>query len=179
MENEIWKTILGEPDHQASNLGRVRSLDRDVLVSANARCGPCIKRLSGALKKLSLGAGNHLRVSINNKNYYVHTLVMLAFVGPRPHGMECRHTDGNEKNNRADNLEWATHTRNIQDKKWHKGSKHEAISGKLSACGVNFIKLAIKHKSVKTKELVRLFNVSRTAIYSIRDGKIHRDVVVR
>ena len=32
---------------------------------------------------------------------YVHKLVLLAFVGPRPKGMQCRHLDGDPGNNSA------------------------------------------------------------------------------
>lgn len=37
----------------------------------------------------------------------VHTLVLEAFVGPRPEGMEARHLDDDVENNRLDNLAWA------------------------------------------------------------------------
>jgi hypothetical protein len=49
----------------------------------------------------------------------VHTLVLLAFVGPRPIGMEVCHNDGNPKNNELSNLRWDTHKANQQDMSRH------------------------------------------------------------
>lgn len=50
----------------------------------------------------------------------VSTIVLEAFVGPRPEGMEACHTnDRTPTNCRADNLRWDTHHANILDKKRH------------------------------------------------------------
>lgn len=49
----------------------------------------------------------------------IHTLVLEAFVGPRPAGLECRHLDGNNKNNRLENLCWGTVTENRHDRILH------------------------------------------------------------
>lgn len=62
----------------------------------------------------------------------VHILVLEAFVGPCPEGMECRHGDGDAANNRLNNLQWGTKEENCQDKRDHgtmtRGEKsHSAI----------------------------------------------------
>lgn len=62
---------------------------------------------------------------------YVHVLVLEAFVGPCPVGMECCHgPDRNPANNHADNLRWDTHAENIRDRTRHgtgnEGEKHGA-----------------------------------------------------
>lgn len=49
------------------------------------------------------------------KKFYVHQLVMLTFVGPRPAGMEIRHLDGDPTNNCLENLEYGTHSQNNYD----------------------------------------------------------------
>lgn len=54
-----------------------------------------------------------------HSNNYVHKLVLLAFVGPRPEGMECRHKDGNNQNNTLSNLEWNTPEVNKHDRILH------------------------------------------------------------
>jgi len=46
----------------------------------------------------------------------VHKLVLTAFVGPCPAGMECRHLDSNPTNNHLSNLQWASHVTNEADK---------------------------------------------------------------
>jgi hypothetical protein len=53
------------------------------------------------------------------KMLHVHTLVLLAFVGPRPDGMECCHNDGNPANNSLSNLRWDTPESNTADSVRH------------------------------------------------------------
>lgn len=47
---------------------------------------------------------------------YVHTLVLEAFVGPRPNGHEGCHRDDVPSNNTLDNLYWGTRAENEADK---------------------------------------------------------------
>lgn len=49
----------------------------------------------------------------------IHRLVLEAFVGPRPDGLEARHRDGDPTNNRLDNLLWGTSSDNENDKRRH------------------------------------------------------------
>lgn len=49
----------------------------------------------------------------------VHRLVLLAFVGPCPEGMETRHLDGVRSHNWKDNLCYGTPLENAKDKKTH------------------------------------------------------------
>lgn len=49
----------------------------------------------------------------------VHKLVLLAFVGPKPEGMQCRHLDGNKVNNHISNLVWGTASENALDRIRH------------------------------------------------------------
>jgi hypothetical protein len=50
---------------------------------------------------------------------HVHTLVLLAFIGPRPKGLECRHLNGDPTDNRLVNLRWGTRSENEADKARH------------------------------------------------------------
>ncbi|WP_439621469.1 HNH endonuclease signature motif containing protein [Gemmata sp.] len=49
----------------------------------------------------------------------VHRLILEAFVGPCPLGMETRHLDGDRLNNRLDNLAWGTPAENAADRIRH------------------------------------------------------------
>jgi hypothetical protein len=51
--------------------------------------------------------------------YLIHRLVLLAFVGQAPKGLECRHLDGNPKNNRLENLCWGSSQEQADDRKRH------------------------------------------------------------
>ena len=56
---------------------------------------------------------------IAGRRGYVHRLVLEAFVGPCPEGMECCHWDGDRTNNRLSNLRWDTPTANAADRERH------------------------------------------------------------
>jgi len=63
----------------------------------------------------------YVRLSHDKKSriFRVHRLVLEAFVGPCPEGMECRHLDGDPSNNRLENLRWGTPAENTEDKRKH------------------------------------------------------------
>ncbi len=89
--------IPGHEGYEVSDHGRVR----------NAR----------TLHVLSPGRGKYLQVTLGNraKNKYVHHLVLMAFVGPRPDGMECLHRNSDNYDNRLENLHWGTSSENKHD----------------------------------------------------------------
>jgi HNH endonuclease len=54
-----------------------------------------------------------------NVQVQVAHLILFAFWGPRPVGLECCHNDGDSSNNRPDNLRWDTRASNIEDNHTH------------------------------------------------------------
>ncbi len=69
------------------------------------------------------GSAKYLTVILSRNGlpraFSVHSLVCLAFRGPRPEGFEVRHLDGNARNNRADNLQYGTKIENAADREAH------------------------------------------------------------
>lgn len=62
--------------------------------------------------------------------FFVHDLVLLAFVGPRPDGMEaCHSPDHDRSNNALSNLRWDTHSANTRDSMRH-GTHFRAVGEK-------------------------------------------------
>lgn len=63
------------------------------------------------------------------KTHTVHSLIALAFYGPRPEGKEVCHINGNGLDNRAENLYYGTRSENMQDAVRHgtqvPGGQHE------------------------------------------------------
>jgi DNA-directed RNA polymerase specialized sigma24 family protein len=53
------------------------------------------------------------------KHFRVHDIVLLAFIGPRPPGMQCRHLNGQKADNRLSNLAWGTPKENAADRTRH------------------------------------------------------------
>jgi hypothetical protein len=117
---ENWRAICGFIGHyEVSDLGRIRSLDRTL----TDRIGR-IRRVRGSVLSPSAQPhSGHLHVNLKlagrSRSVAVHALVLEAFVGPRPHGLECCHGDGNPANNRVDNLRWDTRSANIFDSVRH------------------------------------------------------------
>lgn len=113
MTEEIWRPIPGyAAQYEVSNHGRVRSLRH-----GKVRVLSCWATATG-----------HLKVRVGGRKTngkYVHQLVLLAFVGPRPEGMVTRHLDGNPADNRPQNLAWGTQSENNYDAVRH-GTHAEA-----------------------------------------------------
>ncbi len=107
-----WSPIVGDLNYEVSDTGCVRSLPRRITTSHGV-----IRRVPGGLLKPRVVKSGHLIVSISDKRIrYVHALVLTAFVGPAPEGMECRHKDDQPTNNHLSNLEWGTRSQNMYDR---------------------------------------------------------------
>ena len=82
----------------------------------------------------------YLRASLRKDNhrsfFYVHVLVLMAFVGPRPEGMQCRHLDGSKDNNHVSNLAWGTAKQNQHDSILH------GTASRGEKCGTSKLKPA-------------------------------------
>ena len=129
---EEWKDIEGyEGKYQVSNLGRVRSLGRDIV--RRTRYGTMAPyHISGRVLKPLHSQGDYCYVHLFDKdgastNHKVHRLVAKAFV-PNPDNLnEVNHIDEDKDNNRADNLEWCKHVDNCNH-----GTRNERSKTKRS-----------------------------------------------
>lgn len=118
---ETWKDIPGyEGLYQVSDAGRVASVDR-VIVQVSRHGTPFHRKLAGKLLRPGRMAQGHVSVVLTRAHgsATVHSLVMLAFVGPPTPGQEIRHLDGNPGNNRLGNLTYGTRGENLIDRAYH------------------------------------------------------------
>ena len=120
MIKENWRTIDGYETYMVSNLGRIKSF--------HPRYGTTNPRI---LKPGDRGRGYQVVSLCKDKKssqFAVHRLVLFAFVGPPPDGMERRHSNADKENNRLSNLSWATKTENQRDRVKHgthlRGERH-------------------------------------------------------
>lgn len=95
-----WVPITEFPNYEISDTGIVRRIDTQRVIAQNT------KRGKHPYKRVHL---SHEGVS---KYVLVHRLVLLAFVGPCPEGMQTLHKDDDPTNNNLSNLEWGTPKRN-------------------------------------------------------------------
>jgi hypothetical protein len=170
---EQWRDIPGhEGAYQVSDQGRVQSLTRS-WIQISRHGTPYMHTMHGRLLKPGPTPSGHLSVALGRSNsQFVHALVLKAFVGPGPAGMEIRHLDGNEQNNCLSNLEYATRTRNSQDKKWHRG----AIGYVLKPANVFDIKQRLGPWGMGAA-LAREYHVTQSTISAIKHGRFHKDCV--
>ena len=118
-----WKPVPGyEGCYEISDLGEVKSLQRTVV---RRRSGPRTYREKILAQDVN-HAGYH-RVTLHKDatklRRGVHQLVLLAFVGPCPEGLEVLHRDGDTHNNRLSNLKYGTRKENQADVRRH-GNNH-------------------------------------------------------
>lgn len=108
MGKERWRDVVGyEGLYEVSNLGRVKS--SVVRRGSDGRVLRPRDNGRGALR-VRLHFGKKIQ------ERYIHRLVLEAFVGPCPKGLECCHGPNHDKSdNRLCNLRWDTHYNNGQD----------------------------------------------------------------
>jgi hypothetical protein len=161
---ELWRDIPGyEGRYQASNLGRIRSLDRRVPCAHGAT-----RLMRGrVLKPAGSKYDPHLSVVLGHgrAGSLVHKLVALAFLGPRPDGQEVRHLDGDPLNNRADNLAYGTRTENLLDIYRAGGSRPGGLTAEQALGIYNRLKAG-----ERGADLAREHGVSQACISSIKVG---------
>lgn len=117
---EIWKDVVGyEGSYEVSNLGRVRSVDRVVIVERGKDVYPYEVRG----KILSPQVQNHGYLGVwlygnggvagrNGKQVAIHRIVADAFCEKTDGDCEVNHINEIKTDNRACNLEWCTHQEN-------------------------------------------------------------------
>jgi hypothetical protein len=108
MNCEVWKSIPGyESYYEVSNFGRVRRLPG---VRGNGD-----KWKGRVLKPYNNRGRDMVMLMVNNDIWRVnvHSLVAIAFIGPRPMGYEVNHINGIKSDNRPENLEYVTREENM------------------------------------------------------------------
>jgi len=116
MTTSDLRPIPGHPHYFASIDGRIWSAKRK---GGNARAAG----QTGEPRPLTPVVRRHGYLAVNldsggkNVSRMVHALVLEAFVGPAPEGMEaCHYPDPDPANNAVSNLRWDTHAENAKDK---------------------------------------------------------------
>ena len=129
---EEWRAVAGyEGLYEVSNLGRVRSLGRTIMRMTRWGSLKPYTIKPRVLKHKICQADYHqvglFDIDGVSKPFKVHRLVAQHFVPNPRHLNEVNHKDEDKANNRADNLEWVTHTENCNH-----GTRNERSKGKRS-----------------------------------------------
>lgn len=102
---EVWKDIPGyEGFYQVSNLGKIKSLPRNGTI------------LTERILKENLSARKYYFVLLSKNNNVkakqIHRLVAETFIPNTNNYPIINHKNGNKLDNRVENLEWCTYSRN-------------------------------------------------------------------
>lgn len=162
---EAWRPVVDfEGCYEVSNYGQVKSIPRPS-ATGGIRAQ---RRNSGGYPYVVL-SGNGLRTTRT-----VHRLVLEAFVGPKPDGMEARHLDGMRDNNRLDNLCWGTKTENMADKLMHGTDNRGERCGnaKLTRDDV----LTIRSMDGTQQEIADKFGISQVHAGRIINRQVWTDI---
>lgn len=108
---EQWRAVPGyEGYYEVSDIGRVRAPTRpDALGRIRKAKILSPRTMPSGHKAIALSVGRVRR------SFLVHHLVLMAFVGPRPDGLEGLHWNDVPDDNRVENLRWDTRRANILD----------------------------------------------------------------
>jgi hypothetical protein len=110
---EEWRPVPHYPRHEASNQGRIRTIDH--MRWHNRAHRPVLYK--GHVLAQHMSNKGHLYVTVHGKHKWVHVLVGLAWIGPKPFpDAKILHWDDDPLNNWTDNLRWGTQSENMQDR---------------------------------------------------------------
>lgn len=178
MASEIWKDVKGyEGIYQASNLGRIRSLDRYVI---REKSKPYFRK--GQILIPQNKDNGYLKVNLwknkQFKNRYVHRLVMESFCHRvDSNDLQVNHKDCDKTNNKLDNLEFVTYKQNIKhaikNNRRPKGS--ECVKSKLTESEVLLIRSRLK-LGEKGMKLAEEYNISFQLVSRIKRRKCWKHI---
>lgn len=174
---ENWKPIQNFHGYDVSDRGNVRSHWR--------RSGSVVE-LDELYSKIMTPfiephgyASVMLRCGNKRVNQRIHQLVLIAFVGPRPHGFVACHNDGSKNNNCPSNLRWDTQANNLSDMKLHgtflDGERHP--NSKLTEKDVCKIRELLATES--QRDIAKRFGVAFSLVSAIKRGKRWKCVPVQ
>jgi hypothetical protein len=160
---EQWNYIPGfERGYKVSTAGHVFSVKRGRLLSQWLKTTSLKRR--NYTSRYYMVELSHRGVS---RSYLVHVLVLLAFRGPRPPGHECRHLDGDPKNNNLSNLEWGTRRVNTGDRLRH---------GKALKLTPDLVRY-IRRSPATVRELANELGCGKSTVHYARTKHFWADVV--
>lgn len=168
ISGEIWSDIQGYEGHyQVSNLGRIKSLDRTVLRTNNSP-----QPRKGKILKLTNSVKGYFQTQLcrggKRKTKVLHRIIAETFLIRVKDHNEINHKNGIKNDNRIENLEWSTRSKNM---------KHAFHIGLISNKGKNNANVKLTEKQVLEirslegkyllREIGKMYNVDLQTIHKI------------
>lgn len=162
---EEWRDVVGFENYQVSNMGRIYS------------------KFTNKYRKPVLHKSGYYHIALQAKDgakrfKMIHCLVMAAFVGPVPDGMEVDHVNCDKADNRLINLEYVTPNENI---------RRAIKNGRIGRIGIDnpratltedevrqirllLHKVKIGESNMQHKDIAALFGIKKNTVGNISSG---------
>jgi len=147
-EPEIWKDIKGyEGYYQVSNIGRVKTVKTETIKKPHISN----KYFSVGLSKCGI-----------HKIYRIHRLVAEAFIKNKYNKSTINHIDGDNFNNRIENLEWMT----LRENKEHAKNMFKNTIAPYRARYVHINQNGTRKYYNCINEVVRKFGIKKYQLFN-------------
>lgn len=162
---EEWRCLYDyDGTYEVSNYGNVRSNSR--------------KKRGKALKPTISERGYYTVTLLNGDKrrlYFIHSLVLTHFVGPRSNGEQADHKDADKTNNHVSNLQWLSQSENRKKQTTQGGDSYGESNGQAKLCDDAVREILETKKISKARNwgaarLARKFGVHQATIYRVVSG---------
>lgn len=174
IETEEWRPVIGfEKYYSISNSGRLR---RDFLRGKPRSQILLPTHSKGGYPSYYLHAGGKRWATS------IHNMVAMHFIGPRPKGLHVAHLDGDNKNNRVENLRYVTPQVNSSHKLFHgthlAGERHH--SSAITENQALYYKFCHYVLGEKICDMARRLDLDQDSLgQRIKKTWRHLDVIIR
>ncbi len=164
MDNEIWKPIKDFPKYEASSFGNVKSYKKGI----------------HHILKGYMTHNGYLQVKLFNyntkkrKGFFIHHLVLNAFISSCPLNYSTNHKNASKIDNRLENLEWATSSDNYTHAYRH-GLQKPGVRN-LTEKKVKDVHKLLRQGMLQ-KKIAILFNISPSHVSTIKNSKCWQYIV--
>lgn len=163
---EEWKDIEGYPNYMVSNLGRVKSLERNIV---RGRGG--LYKIEEKILKSVKNTWGYLFVNLYNegkiKKYLIHRIVAQAFLPNHDNLQQINHRNEDKTDNRVENLEWCDSKYNI-----NYGTHNKKMAKSKSIPILQFTKeMELVRKWESAMDVERELGFNQSSICSCCKGK--------
>lgn len=157
-EPKLWRRIPNFLDYEVSDSGDIKSY------KYNKSQGKILKRL------FNENGYPITRLSDNNgvfRSRKIHQLVLEAFIGPCPKGLQTCHSNGIRSDNRLSNLRWDTRKSNDIDKIKHKITNEQPWLHRLTIQQVREIRADSRSQHIIADD----YNINQSTVSRIKSRK--------
>jgi hypothetical protein len=173
---EIWNDIPGyESLYQVSNLGRVRSLDRRI--KSRWPVGRSIKGRV-IIQGIDMAGYYWFRLSKDGAVSMLHThnAVMQTFVGQRPYNHDIHHINGDNKDNRLENLCYMLESEHIRTIHPNPPKGEKSPNAKVTENDVRTMRKLYEAGTHAKRQIARMYGLSQKSARNIIERKSWKHV---